>query len=73
VVVDGEEAFGKRGAESRCVVRALLQSPAQVDAFGAGDGVELPFGGFKRSGYGREKDIEALYEFTQTKTVVVQL
>lgn len=34
---------------------------------------ELPFGGFKKSGYGREKDLEALDAYTQTKTVVVKL
>ena len=44
-----------------------------VNTYGAGGGVELPFGGFKQSGYGREKGIEALAGFTQTKTVVVSL
>lgn len=44
-----------------------------VNTYGAGGGVELPFGGFKKSGYGREKSIEALAEYTQTKTVVVKL
>ncbi|GGK59936.1 aldehyde dehydrogenase [Ornithinimicrobium pekingense] len=44
-----------------------------VNTYGAGGGVELPFGGFKRSGYGREKGVEALDHFTQTKTVVVRL
>lgn len=44
-----------------------------VNTYGAGGGVELPFGGFKKSGYGREKSIEALDEYTQTKTVVVKL
>jgi aldehyde dehydrogenase (NAD+)/betaine-aldehyde dehydrogenase len=44
-----------------------------VNTYGAGGGVELPFGGFKRSGYGREKGYEALDTFTATKTVVVQL
>ena len=37
----------------------------------AGGGVELPFGGFKKSGHGREKGFEALYEFSALKTVVV--
>lgn len=44
-----------------------------VNTYGAGGGVELPFGGFKRSGYGREKGYEALDAYTQTKTVIVKL
>ena len=44
-----------------------------VNTYGAGGGVELPFGGFKQSGYGRDKGVDALDSYTQTKTVVVQL
>jgi len=44
-----------------------------VNTYGAGGGVELPFGGYKKSGYGREKSIEAFDEYTQTKTVVMKL
>lgn len=44
-----------------------------VNSYGAGGGVELPFGGFRGSGYGREKGYEALESFTATKTVVVQI
>jgi aldehyde dehydrogenase (NAD+) len=33
----------------------------------------LPYGGYKLSGLGRENGMEALHEFTQTKTVVVDL
>lgn len=43
-----------------------------VNSYGAGGGVELPFGGYKRSGYGREKGIEALLECCQLKSVVVK-
>lgn len=44
-----------------------------VNTYGAGGGVELPFGGFKKSGYGREKGYEALDALTATKTVVIKL
>jgi len=40
-----------------------------INNYGAGGGVELPFGGVKSSGYGREKGLEALYGFTTLKTV----
>jgi acyl-CoA reductase-like NAD-dependent aldehyde dehydrogenase len=36
-------------------------------------GVETPFGGFKNSGFGREKGVEAVQEFTQTKNVAVDI
>lgn len=44
-----------------------------VNAYGAGGGVEYPFGGFKKSGYGREKGYEALDAYTATKTVIMKL
>ncbi|RYF62334.1 MAG: aldehyde dehydrogenase family protein, partial [Comamonadaceae bacterium] len=36
-----------------------------------GVGVEAPFGGFKQSGIGREKGVEAMHYYTQVKTVIV--
>jgi aldehyde dehydrogenase (NAD+) len=41
-----------------------------LNHYGAGGGVELPFGGVGRSGYGREKGMAALHSFSTLKTVV---
>lgn len=35
--------------------------------------IETPFGGYKMSGIGREKGIEALHHYTQVKCVVIKL
>lgn len=35
--------------------------------------IETPFGGYKMSGYGREKGVEALQHYTQLKSVTVEL
>jgi aldehyde dehydrogenase (NAD+) len=43
-----------------------------VNEFPSGS-VETPFGGYKQSGYGREKGLEALHHYTQLKTVIVRL
>lgn len=34
--------------------------------------VQTPFGGYKNSGYGREKGIEAIHHYSHTKTVTVK-
>lgn len=43
-----------------------------VNTYGAGGGVELPFGGYKKSGFGREKGLEALAAYTQVKNVCIK-
>jgi aldehyde dehydrogenase (NAD+) len=35
-------------------------------------GVETPFGGYGKSGYGREKGREALWNYVQTKNIAVR-
>jgi aldehyde dehydrogenase (NAD+)/betaine-aldehyde dehydrogenase len=53
------------------VAEAVRAGQVFVNTYGAAGGIELPFGGWKRSGYGREKGVEGLVGYTQTKTVVV--
>ncbi|HZH10068.1 MAG TPA: aldehyde dehydrogenase family protein [Microvirga sp.] len=53
------------------VARAMRAGQVFVNCYGAGGGIELPFGGFGRSGHGREKGFEGLIEFTTTKTLVI--
>jgi aldehyde dehydrogenase (NAD+) len=43
-----------------------------INTYGAGGGVELPFGGYKKSGYGREKSLESLASYTQIKNVCIK-
>lgn len=53
------------------VARSMRAGQVFVNCYGAGGGIELPFGGFGRSGHGREKGFEGLVEFTTTRTLVI--
>lgn len=50
----------------------LVAGQIYVNEWWAG-GIETPFGGMKRSGYGREKGQEALLGYVQTKNVAIRL
>ncbi len=52
------------------VAKAVKAGQVFMNCYGAGGGVELPFGGTKRSGHGREKGLLALEEVSSTKTLV---
>ncbi|MES0812237.1 aldehyde dehydrogenase family protein [Roseibium sp. SCPC15] len=52
--------------------RQLRAGQVFVNEWYAG-GVETPFGGFGKSGYGREKGREALLNYVQTKNVAIKL
>lgn len=60
------------GARQMRLARKLRSGQVFVNNYGAGGGVELPFGGTGQSGYGREKGFEALYGFTTLKTIAIK-
>ena len=62
----------ENGGRAMRMARAVKSGQVFINNYGAGGGVELPFGGVKSSGYGREKGFEALYGFSVMKTVVVR-
>jgi len=60
----------ENGGRQQRVSKAIHAGQVYINGFGAGGGVELPFGGVKRSGHGREKGFMALEEVSTTKTVI---
>lgn len=57
------------GARQMRLAKGLRSGQVFINNYGAGGGVELPFGGVGKSGHGREKGFEALYGFSVLKTV----
>jgi aldehyde dehydrogenase (NAD+) len=62
----------ENGSRGMRIARAVKSGQVFINNYGPGGGVELPFGGVKSSGYGREKGFEALYGFSTMKTVVIK-
>jgi len=57
------------GARQMRMAKRIRTGQVFLNNYGAGGGVELPFGGRGKSGHGREKGFEAMYGFTTLKTV----
>ncbi|GAB3331942.1 hypothetical protein GCM10027565_24530 [Bordetella tumulicola] len=63
-------SWTENGGRQQRVARGIKVGQAYINGFGAGGGIELPFGGVKKSGHGREKGFVALEEMSTTKTII---
>ena len=62
---------GDGGRQLR-LARGIRSGQVFINNYGAGGGIELPFGGVGRSGHGREKGFEGLKSYTRLKTVAIK-
>ena len=60
----------ENGGRQQRMAMGIDSGQVYINCYGAGGGVELPFGGFGKSGHGREKGLVALEEMSITKTIV---
>lgn len=64
--------WSRDGNRALRVARGIRAGQVYVNAFGAGGGIELPFGGMKKSGHGREKGFAALHDVSALRTTIVK-
>ena len=62
----------KDGSRALRLAKKLHAGQVFINNYGAAGGIELPFGGVKGSGHGREKGLEALFGFSVVKTVAIK-
>jgi aldehyde dehydrogenase (NAD+) len=67
----GAAVWTRDGGRQLRVARHLRSGQVFVNSYGAGAGIELPFGGVGKSGHGREKGFTALHDYSRLKTVVI--
>ncbi|MCF6275555.1 MAG: aldehyde dehydrogenase family protein, partial [Robiginitomaculum sp.] len=62
--------FSKDEAEQARAVNELQSGSTYINRYASSD-IRMPFGGTKRSGFGREMAKQGLREFTNLKTVII--
>lgn len=68
----GSGVWTRDVSKAHKMARAIRAGNVWINNYGAMD-VQMPFGGYKMSGYGRESGREALEPYLQTKSVYVKL
>jgi acyl-CoA reductase-like NAD-dependent aldehyde dehydrogenase len=76
--IANDSAFGlvaglhtKNISAALSIAEKLRVGQVWINSFGVGLDVEFPFGGYKLSGFGREKGLEALAAYQQIKNICV--
>ena len=77
------QTAGSKEVEVRARVTGILESKlyqegapvksgqVRINSYSVEGSIGLPFGGYKRSGFGREQGVEALANYTQLKNVMI--
>src|SRR5712692_755445 len=58
-------------SQALTVATAVKSGQIRVNSYSVEGSIGLPFGGYKRSGFGREQGVEALANYTQVKNVMI--
>lgn len=65
-------AWTRDGGRQMRMSKRLKAGQVFINCYGAGAGIELPFGGTGKSGHGREKGLVAMDDYSNIKTIVIQ-
>src|SRR5579864_4290362 len=60
-------------SRAMAVATAVKSGQVRINGYSAEGSIGLPFGGYKRSGFGREQGVEALANYTQIKNVMITI
>jgi aldehyde dehydrogenase (NAD+) len=58
-------------SKAMLVATAVKSGQVRINSYSVEGSIGLPFGGYRRSGFGREQGVEALANYTQIKNVMI--
>lgn len=65
--------WGRDIGNTHWLAQKIKTGQVFINCYGAGGGVEIPFGGYRKSGFGREKGVDAVMSYTQVKNICVHI